>query len=437
MNQYVPIFFELYSLLKTPYSKSQIAYQVFLTESLDNIFKALIMIAKHQNHTKVKYKVIFTFGDIIQLDWKIQNALYKKCISLNLAFGMTVKLQEKNFKYLTTLQKICSIYQNKEAKISMPEDKDELLPEYLQNKKNSHQKESIEFSPISFIHYLDVLLLKDNKNVFTHTNYIKNIQTLIKVAHQYNHEFEFFIYINKQVLLKYSAKELKDMSTSILGNIKVRLEFDPNISIIKQQLHYPFTNIFQYITEFYNFDEIESYHEKFKHNFIYLTQEKNEQNLSELQIQENTQELEEILNANSKKIKSHHIKNEITSSDYKTLIKSNFFDFIETKFSIDVDLNVYYSFESVYGNLSLFQNDIQYNKTILGNLKKKPLDVILTKEFFIKEEMINKFHLEQSIFGCQKCIYHDTCLTNAIGLLRRDYPDFEKKAGHCFGIKNF
>jgi hypothetical protein len=441
-NKYVSIFFELYDLLKVPYTKSQIEYKMFLTEGLDNIFKALRMVSKHQENTKVQYKIIFCFGDIVQLDWKIQNALYRQCMSLNLAFGLTVKLEEKNFKYLTTLKKICSFY-DKQNSLPLTDftnttlTEDETTPFYLKNVEQKNELPAQERHSISFYHYLDVLLLKDTRNVFNITNYTKNINTLIEQAKLHNHQVHFIIYLNKEVLAKYSPEELRKITEPFSSYYPVTLEADPNLPIIKQQFHYPYKNISHYIREFYNFAQIESYTEQFKHHFIYLKEEKKDkEKLSETIAKENIHELDNILNNNSQKFntqkqtiiikKENQIKKDIT-----------FFDFVETKFFIDLELNVYYSFESIYGNLSLFLNDSKLSKYMLGNLKKKPLDVILSKESLLREEVTNKFFLDNSIFNCKKCIYYKICFNNAVGLLRREHPDFEKKAGHCFGIKDF
>lgn len=437
-KQYVSIFFELYDLLKVPYSKSQIEYKMFLTEGLDNIFKALRMVSKHQEQTKVQYKIIFCFGDIIQLDWKIQNALYRQCLSLNLAFGLTLKLEEKNFKYLTTLKKICSFYeQQKDNSLALtPKENDELMPDYLKKDISLETKEKLTHS-ISFYHYLDVLLLKNTRNVFNITNYTKNIQTLIEQAKSHSHHVQFIIYINKEVLIKYSPEELKKIVEPFSIHYPVSLEVDPNLPLIKQQLHYPYKNVSHYIREFYSFSHIEHYAEQFKQNFIHLIDnKKDKEDLSSIVMQENIQELDSILLLNSQKFKDSKL---VSSQDnnMSEIKKLNFFDFVETKFFIDFELNVYYSFESIYGNLSLFFNDSKLNKYMLGNLKKKPLDVILSKESLLREEVANKFFLENSLFNCKKCIYYQTCFNNGIGLLRREHPDFEKKAGHCFGIKDF
>lgn len=438
MTQYVPIFFELYDLLKVPYTKTQINYKMFLSEGLDSIFRALQMVSKHQEKTKVQYKIIFCFGDILQLDWKIQNALYQQCLALGLAFGLTVKLQEKNFKYLSVLQKVCAFHEKKTDSIlhSISSiEAESLVPDYLQKKENKDLKIKEKTHTTSFYHYIDVLLLKD-KNIFNVTNYIKNIQTLIKEATKYKHDINFSIYVNKQVLIKYSPQELKNIIEPIILNQKVILEFDPNLPLIKQQLHYPYINTFEYMREFYSFSYMNDYVEKFKHNFIYLKEVKTDQkNRLDLLAQENIQALDNIFQSNAFSQRDRHSIEDDTNNNSEKEI--NFFDYVETKFFIDMELNVYYSFESIYGNLSIFQNDKNTNRYMLGNLKKKPLDVILSKESLIKEEMANKVFLEQSIFNCKKCLYYKTCFNNAIGLLRREHSDFEKNAGHCFGIKNF
>lgn len=188
---------------------------VDLASPLSTIFNGLEKIQKYGELTGLKYRVIFSFGDVPKLDWEQQLAIYEKTLSLGLNFGLTLTCVDPLFNYDDIIDKI----------IALP---------------NNNLVLDITVDPIRLI------------NLNFREKYLKNLQSItLKAPH-----LHLQVLLSNHMMTLFSPEKLIN-TLSKIGEYSFFLGFSPTIENLnsKDRYGYKLTSAFDYAKAFYNVNE--------------------------------------------------------------------------------------------------------------------------------------------------------------------------------------
>ncbi len=218
-HNYTDITFELFNSCNGSCPGCMISSTERKTFSLDTplllIKNSLKKISNYGQQSGIKYRPVFSFGDVPKLDEQIQREIYLTCIENDMAFGLTMTLVDENFDYETVINNIL---------------------------KND--------SDIIFDITIDPFRL-DNKKF---NKYKENLKMAIKKAKGLHLQ----ILISNSILENYTPEELYSSVKDILNGHPVFLSFSPTIeNITKTQYNYSFINAYEYAKSFYSLNIIQ------------------------------------------------------------------------------------------------------------------------------------------------------------------------------------
>lgn len=221
MKQYTDITFELLDLSNQ---------QIKLDFNVDVVMKGLDEVSKYGSLVGLNYRIVFSLGDISNLDFEKQKQIYKYTNSLNLSFGFTLTCENLCFDYKKSIDEILSISEDVVFEISV-----------------------------------NPFLLRDNK---TKEKYLESLRySTLKAPH-----FHFQIVLTEHIMKEFSPSELLNLLNEVCSS-PVFIEFSPNLGLDKSEVDNPF----DYAKDFYNFstrqngfiqDELDRYSSKGEYKYF-------------------------------------------------------------------------------------------------------------------------------------------------------------------------
>lgn len=185
---------------------------VDLASPVETIFKGLSAIKEYGDFMGLKYRVIFSFGDVPKLQWDQQLAIYEKTLELGLNFGLTLTCVDPLFNYDEVIDKIIALDNNKLVL-------------------------DITVDPVRLL------------NINQRTQYLKNLQSITKKAPHLHLQ----TLLSNHVMKLFTPEKLIETFSKI-GDYPVFIGFSPTIENLttKDRYGYELTSAFEYAKAFYN-----------------------------------------------------------------------------------------------------------------------------------------------------------------------------------------
>jgi hypothetical protein len=232
------------------------------------------------------------------------------------------------------------------------------------------------------------------KNLLFTKNYCNNIKSAIKI----NPGIHLQVLLSSYVMSHFTPEKLYQTLCLAIEDKPILLGFSPTLENLeeKQRYHYQIENAFDYAKVFYHVNNIQK----------------------------------EFLKEELKRFKTNDLEN--INQTYTN--NHNYFEFAKQTYHINHRLELFPVSYTIYGDII---RDERNNLKALGNILTKNISDILNEHALTKLNLKNMLAMENSSFGCEQCIYFDSCSFNGIGLVRNLYRHFEEKVGNCYGPINF
>ena len=187
-----------------------------LASEVEDIFLGLTKLAEYGKKNNIRYRPVFSFGDVPKLDWIKQEKIYLKAKELGLNFGITLTCVDASFDYKTIIDKIVNISSDLVFDITID-------PFRLNN-------------PIYADKYIENLRYAVQKAPHLH------LQTLL----------------SNTMMKQFSPEELLTIFSKI-GTHPVFMGFSPTIENMssKDRYNYTIKNAFEYAKRFYSANELQ------------------------------------------------------------------------------------------------------------------------------------------------------------------------------------